>query len=245
MKLKVTYFFFLVLCSISCKETIVEYIYSKNGFVQLSKNKVEIGEKITAHFINMDSVKVYSVTLNQKEITFSQKDDSTVSLIVPFTSVGNDVGNFVFYCWMQTASFPDTVLVSNQINYKYEDLPYEPYIKWNTNEKITQSDSWKYDGFTQNGWSIITESDTIKFIRNYLCHDECSIKEILVFKNNGDNNLPQFLYALYNRNEWMESPVNIKITSRCKIIIDEWNNYSTYSGTFSSDNFSWVFCYKK
>jgi len=238
-------FLSFIFLSFGCKEKITEFLESRNGFVQLSRNNAEIGEKIFAHFKNMDSVKVYSVTFNKKEVTFSQTNGNKASLIVPFTDVGNEAGNFVFYCTMKTNSFLDTVLVSNQFNYKYEDFPFEPTVKWNTNEKIVQSDSWKYDGFRKNEWNITTNNDTIKFIRHYLCHDECSVNEILVFKNNGNNNLPQFLYAQFTRDEWMKQPVKITITNACKIIIDEWSGDSVYSGTFSSDNYSWVFWYKK
>ncbi len=238
---------FIVVCFllliVSCEKSVVEYVEveSPRGSVQLSSNKVEIGQKLTANFTNMDSSDVYAVSLNQKEVTFSQIDDKTVTVIVPYTNVGNDVGNFIFYSWMQTNSFfPDTVLVSNQINYKYENSPFGPYVKWNSNEKIVHDESLKFDGFS-NGWSLQTENDTLKIIRTYTCHDECSITEILAFKDNGNNNLPQFLYALYKRREWMKDPIDIKIISRCKITIDEWNNTSIYSGIFSSEGYSWVF----
>jgi hypothetical protein len=94
-------------------------VENKKGYVLVEETKVEIGQKITARLINLDSVKVYSVTLNEKKVTFSQISDSTVSLIIPYSGTGNDVGNFVFYCHMKGTYFPDSVLVSNQINYKY------------------------------------------------------------------------------------------------------------------------------
>lgn len=236
------YFLFLILTTISCKETAVEYIYSKNGYVQLTKNKVEIGEKITAHFINMDSVYVYSVTLKQKQVTYSQKNDSTVTLIVPFTNVGNDVGNFVFYCRMETDNYPDTVLVSNQINYKYED---GNKIKWNLNEKLEEIDSWAEDNFEQKQkWTMQQNMDTIKFVRSIVCHDECGETETLVFLNKGDDTLPVFLYALYDRHEMNVKPIHEKMTWG-KIIINDWNSSTSYSGTFTTSNYSWVFWCKK
>ncbi|RJP64539.1 MAG: hypothetical protein C4539_14280 [Ignavibacteriales bacterium] len=237
---------YFLLLIIGCKEKVIEYVEKETptGNVQLSKNKVEIGEKIIVHFLNMDSVKVYSVTLNQKEVTFVQNNDSTLSLIVPYTYEGNDVGNFVFYCCMPSASSADTVLVSSQVNYKYEELGRVPYIKWNTNEKISENESMKFDGFSQKSWSLQTDNDTLKLIRSYLCHDECSIKETLAFIKNNDNELPQFLYALFQRNEWLKDPLSVRITSRCKISIDEWSSSSKYSGTFSADGYSWIFWYE-
>ncbi len=228
-------------------DEIVKYIEvsPKKGYVRIDETKVEIGQKVLAHFINMDSVNVYSVTLNEKKVTFKQINDSTVTLILPYTSVGSDVGNFVFYCSMHRNINSDTVLVSNQINYKYEDWIPRPYIKWNSNVKVTQNDSWKFDGLDENEWKSEANMDTIKMIRKYACHDECNVTETIVFLDNGDNNLPTFLYALYNRNEWLKTPIQIKVEQFSKIIIDSWDKSSLYSGTFSSPDYSWIFWYKK
>ena len=227
-------------------EKIVEYVdvQPQNGKVYVNETKVEIGQKITAHFVSKDSIVVYSATLNRKNVTYKQIDDSTVTLIVPHTYTGNDVGNFIFYCRMTTASFPDTALVSNQINYKYEDF-LSPYVKWNTNEKVTEYDSWKYDGYSQNVWKIQRNYDTLKFIRSYPCHDECGITETLVFMDNGNNILPKFLYASFDRIEWMKDPIHLKVDQVTKIMLDNWDSNSFYSGTFSSPDYSWVFWAKK
>ncbi len=232
-----------------CKknEKIVEYVYvqPQNGRVYIDETKVEIGQKIIAHFVNTDSIKVYSVTLNEKNVTYKQIDDSTVTLIVPHTYVGNDVGNFIFYCWMPSISPTDTVLVSNKINYKYENSPIGTSVKWNTNEKVTEYDSRKYDGLSQNGWNIQRNNDTVKFIRHYICHDECGITETLVFMDNGNNTLPKFLYASFDRIEWMKDPIHLKVDQIAKIMLDNWDSNSICSGTFSSPDYSWVFWNKK
>ena len=227
-------------------EKIVEYVYEQpqNGKVYIDETKVEIGQKIIAHFINTDSIEVYSVTLNEKNVTFKQIDDTTVTLIVPHTYMAYNVGNFIFRCRMTTASFADTVLVSNQIKYKYEDFPY-PYVKWNTTEKVTEYDSWKYDGYSQNEWKIQRNYDTVKFIRSYPCHDECGITETLVFMDNGNNTLPKFLYASFDRIEWMKDPIHLKADQVTKIMLDNWGSNSFYSGTFSCPDYSWVFWTKK
>ncbi len=238
----------LLLSLINCNESdlITDNENNKKSYVHINTYKVEIGQKVTAHFINMDSVYVYDVTLNQKDVTYAQLNDSTVTLIVPFTNVGNDVGNFVFYCRLFGESVHDTVLVSNQINYKYENWTYNPKVIWNSSESITEVDSWKMDFIREKqGWSMQTILDTIKFIRRTICHDECSTTETLVFQNNGNNTLPKFLYALYNRNAWMESTTNVELISRCKIIIDKWDDALAYSGTFSAPGYSWVFWCKK
>ena len=217
---------------------------SVNGKVVVSETKVEIGQKLFAHFKNMDSVKVYSVTLNEKKVTFKQIDDSTVTLIVPYTDVGTDAGNFVFYCYLPKSEISDTVLVSNRIKYKYEDWMPGPYVKWNIYEKVTEYESLKYDGFSQNAWKLETIKDTIRLIRQYTCHDECGIKETIVFLDKGINNIPKFLYAKYNRNEWLKAPIEIKFDSFSKIMLDSWDG-SKYSGTFSTQDNSWIFWFKK
>jgi len=238
---------FLILAQ-GCKknEKIVEYVYvqPQNGKVYVNETKVEIGQKITAHFMNTDSIEVYSVTLNEKDVTYKQIDDSTVTLIVPHTYMAYNVGNFIFRCRMATASFADTVLVSNQIHYKYEDVP-SPYVKWNTTEKVTEYDSWKSDGYSQNVWKIQINYDTLKFIRSYTCHDECGITETLVFIDNGNDTLPKFLYATFDRIEWMKDPIHLKADQVTKIMLDNWGSNSFYSGTFSCPDYSWVFWTKK
>lgn len=214
----------------------------KHGYVSVNPTKVEIGQKLIAHFVGMDSVYIYSVSLNEKEVTFSQTNDSIITLITPYNNVGNAVGNFVFYCWMKTNNYPDTVLVSNQINYKYED---GIKIKWNLNEKLEEMDSWKKDGFGQKQkWTVQQSMDTIKFIRRITCHDECGSTETLVFLNKGDNTLPVFLYGLFDRHEMNVTPIHDKVTSG-KIIINDWNSGSSYSGTFTTSKYCWVFWYKK
>lgn len=214
------------------------------GKVVLSATNVEIGQKLFAHFKNMDSVKVYSVTLNEKKVTFKQIDDSTVTLIAPYTNVGTDAGNFVFYCYLPKSGVSDTVLVSNRIRYRYEDWMPGPYMKWNVYEKVTEYESWKYDGFGQKAWKMEAVKDTIRLIRQYTCHDECGIKETIVFLDKGINNVPKFLYAQYNRNEWMKAPVAIKFDRFSKIMLDSWDG-SIFSGTFSAQDNSWIFWFKK
>lgn len=229
-------------------EEIVKYVTTEKqgGYITLSETKVEIGQKITAHFVHMDSVYVYSVTLNQKLVTYKQLDDSTVTLIVPYTLVGNDAGNFVFYCLIPSAASGDTVLISNQINYKSEEVTLNSLVKMNTNEKVSEVDSWKKDFNGENqGWSILTDQDTIKLIRSYICHDECNITETVVFLNNGNDSLPTFLFAGFDRWEWMKSPIHDLITSGSKIMIDEWSDSTNYSGTFTSLDYCWIFWAKK
>ncbi|MDP3148208.1 MAG: hypothetical protein Q8N83_03665 [Ignavibacteria bacterium] len=229
-------------------EEIVKYVTTEKqgGYITLSETKVEIGQKITAHFINMDSVQVYSVTLNQTLVTFQQLNDSTVTLIAPYTTVGNGAGNFVFYCTIPSTASGDTVLISSQINYKSEEVILNSLVKWNTNEKVSEVDSWKKDFNGENqGWSFQTDQDTIKLIRSYICHDECNKTETIVFLNNGNDSLPAFLFASFDKWELMKSPIHEIITSGSKIMIDEWRDSTNYSGTFTSANYCWIFWAKK
>ena len=244
---KILFFALSILLLNNCiEDKVVEYVEltKEKGKVIVSETSVEIGQKIFAHFQKMDSVIVYSVTLNENKVTFKQINDSTVSLIVPYTSVGTDAGNFVFYCYLPKNEISDTVLVSNRIIYRYEDWMPGPFMKWNIYEKVTQYDSWKYDGVGQKAWKSETIKDTIKLIRQYTCHDECGITETLVFLDKGINNLPKFLYAQYNRNEWLKTPIQIKFDRFSKIMLDSWNG-SLYSGTFSSQDYSWIFWFEK
>lgn len=245
------YLFFTLLfiyIVMACKETIIEYIEKdcQHGYVSLSTSEIEIGQKITAHFNNMDSVHVWNVTLNERQVTFSQKNDSTVTLIAPYNIGGNIPGNFVLYSWMRTRGSNDTVLVSNQIHYLYENAPLGPYIKWNTNERIEESEAWEIGSIGEiHDWLCTISGDTVKLTRQNECHDECSNKNTLVFITNGNDTLPELLYAQYERNEWMVEPINEIITQRCKVIIDTWNEETVFSGTFTSNNHSWVFWYSR
>ena len=242
---KVLQILFVLILSFGCKETVVEYIEkeSPESHVILSVNKVEIGQKITANFVNTDSVKVYAVTFNRRVVTFNQRNDSTVSLFIPKNYGGNESGNFVLYCETSSGTFfHDSVFVSNQINYIQEDKPFDPWVKWNDDEKIIQEDAfYKYYLGGHEEWSLQSTNDTITFIRTRLCHDECSIKETLVFKSNGNDILPMFLYANFERNEMMVAPISEHIYRSCKIIINEWNSGTSFSGTFTAGNYSWVF----
>ncbi len=211
------------------------------GLVRISEIDVEIGQKITAQFFNLPSIKIYDVTFNQKNIAFSQQGDSSVTLIVPWIPGGNGVGNFVFYCRLHAAPSVDTVLVSNQIRYTANDCGTAPCIKWNDHAKITETDSWKYDGFAIRKWSARTSQDTVLLFQSLSCHDECGYVTTLAFLDNGSDVLPTFLYASYDRNECLAEPVHIKIGSRCKIIIHEWNKELVFSGTFTSADYSWIF----
>lgn len=237
-----------MLIFMACKETIIEYVEKdcQHGYVSLSSGNIEIGQKITAHFNNMDSVHVWNVTLNERQVTFSQKNDSTVTLIAPYNNAGNAPGNFIFYSWMRTEGSNDTVLVSSQIHYLYENAPLGPYVKWNTNERLEESEAWEIDVIGEiHTWNTLVSGDTIKLIRQNECHDECSYKQTLAFKTNGNDILPELLYAQYERNEWMVEPINEIITKRCKVIIDTWNDRTVFSGTFTSENHSWVFWYNQ
>lgn len=232
---------------LSCeKEEVVKYVEVEKvkGKVVVSETNVEIGQKIYAYFRNIDSVKIYSVLLNEKKVTYKQINDTTVALIIPYSGAGYDIGNFVFQGYILGENYKDTVLVSNQVRYRYENWGSTIFTKWNEHEKVTQYESLKSDGFGQKGWKVETNKDTIKVIRNYLCHDECGIKETLVFLNQTNNNLPKFLYAQFNRTEWMKAPIQIKVDKICKLMIDSWDG-TTYSGTFSSSDYSWAFWVKK
>lgn len=224
-----------------CKSTVVETLVKEpvRGKIVLSADSVEIGQKITAHFVNMEPVHIYSVMLNQKLATFRQIDDSTAVLLVPYTTAGDDVGNFVFDC-SYGAKF-DTILVSSQVKYKNEPWSEKADIQWNTHDSITSSDTWKMDANGQvKDWTVQNSGDTVVFKRQVLCHDECSTTETISFLNKGNNVLPEFLYAVYEKNEWLKPKIHFEATSDCKIVIDKWGN-NLYSGTFSSLNFSFFF----
>jgi hypothetical protein len=244
-------FILLIILAKSCKETVIEYrdvIKIKEGYVKLSSNEVEIGQKITAQFVNfdMDSSFVYTVTFDLKPVAFTQQNDSTLTLIVPYTGGGNMSGSFVIYCMLYSESSSDTVLVSDKIHYLYDPWPNDPYMKWNTGEEIIKSDSYKMDdGREKKYWTSETIQDTIKFIRHVICHDECYYGETLVFKNLGNNILPEFLYAIYVKDEWMFPPIHERIENRCKIIINEWSDSTNFSGTFSAPDYSWAFWYNQ
>lgn len=234
--------------SFSCKTTVVEYVDKPvpvnnepvRGRVVLSADSVEMGQKIIAHFVNMDPISIFSVMLNQKYITFSQIDDSTASLLVPFTYIPYDHGNFVFDC--SYGKKTDTILVSSQIKYKCESVYSHAYVKWNSNEKVIPSDTRKMDcnGRIQN-WTVQSIGDTIKIKRLVIWHDEGHIEENLVFLNKGNNVLPAFLYASYIKTDWPNPTTFYNVTYGCKITIDKWGENSLYSGTFTSEEFSCFF----
>lgn len=120
---------------ISCKETIIEPVKNDQvpGYIKLSASDVEIGQKITANLVNMEPENIYSVTFNRRPVTYSQTDDSTLTLIAPYSNAGNETASFVFYSF-------DTVLVSSKINYLYEEDWLSPiFVKWNTGEKLNHS----------------------------------------------------------------------------------------------------------
>ncbi|MGE5351387.1 MAG: hypothetical protein ACM3Q2_01585 [Syntrophothermus sp.] len=227
---------------LGCKSTVVETVVKEpeHGRIVLSADSVEIGQKITAHFVKMEPVHIYSVMLNRKLATFRQTDDSTANLLVPYSTVGGEVGNFVFDCSYGEKS--DTILVSRQVKLKIESWIGSVGIKWNTNDSITSSDTRKWDANGQlKGWTFQTSGDTITFKRQLLCHDECNTRETIAFLNNGNNVLPQFLYAVYEKNEWLKPRIYFEATSDCKVIIDKWGSNNLYSGTFSSPDFSFIF----
>ncbi len=242
---------FLVLAFLlfACNEKIVENIkYVEKevavGKIIISEKEVEIGQKVIAHFKNVKLEKIYNVTLFENAAAYSIINDSTVSLLVPDK---RDLrGHYVFYC--ATKETYDTVLVSNGILLPQEilGLGYKPLTKWNTHENITKEDTKRLESWGTEFvyWSAQTVGDTIKFLRQYTCHDECSVKELMYFKDNGKNKLPEFLYAAYIKDEWMYPLIKDEMTTFCKIIIDKWDG-ETFSGTFVSKKHNWFFWYKK
>ena len=192
------------------------------------------GEKVTALGKNLDSYNLLYVEINNEKVEFNRTSDSTISLFIPYNGSS---GQFVFYFYSE---IHDTILTSPRItitDYCVSGL----CIDWNTKDKIFETDSW-VKAFANDSvkWNLETVDDTLFFERNGLCHDECGFWHTIAFKKNRNNELPEFLFSVYKKREWLVPDVDD--TLRYGVIrIDQWDSTTAYSGTFSFENYNWIF----
>lgn len=223
--------------SCSKENTIVDppIIMPQNKVILLSDTSARVGEKIFAYsnlFKEYRSINVYldSLYLESKIV-----NDTVLALYIPFNAKN---GKFKIYL-NYSATLSDTVLFSQDF-YLSEECSEDVCINWNTRKEILGTDSWWYDFNSDTiRWTTETNNDSIFFKRNGICGDECAYWHTIVFKDNFVNQLPTFLFAVRKVNLWLEPDINDTIRN-CNIIIDKWNS-NLYSGTFSFENFTWIF----
>jgi hypothetical protein len=201
----------------------------------LSHTSGRIGEKIVAHVKNLDDYDLEYVELNNLTVNFNITSDSLISLFIPFHASN---GQFTFYFF--SPQFKDTVLLSPSVTI-IRDCHTESCISWNSTVPFIESDSWKR---LWNGeiitWTKEVYSDTIVLKRNGPCHDECSYWHTVAFKDRGDSVLPIFLYSVYQKEEWLHADVNDTLRSGI-VVIDSWKPNQVFSGSYSFEDYSWIF----
>lgn len=204
------------------------------NITSLSHYSARQGEKVTAVGKYFNSYDLFYVELNNEAVVFNKTSDSTISLFIPYNA-GN--GQFVFYFFSQNH---DTVLTSPRIiitDYCTSGL----CLDLNTKDRIVESDSWirSFDVDTLK-WNLQSSEDTLFFIRDGLCHEECHFWHTIVLKRKQNNQLPEFLFSVYKKREWLVPDVDDTLRNAV-IRIDQWDSTSVYSGTFSYRNYNWIF----
>ncbi len=218
------------------KENITSPI-SNNVIIEvtsLSHSSARIGEKVIAYGKNLSNYRLQYVMLNDEFVLFNRTSDSTFSLFIPYKA---QTGKFYFRL---RSDDKDTILTSPTIQID-NDCTSDFCIDWNLRDKFIESDSWITDWNTDTlKWSAIIKSDTIIFSRKGSCHDECGFWNTIAFKRNANNQLPKFLFSVYKKLEWIAPDVND--TLRYGIVkIDRWDSDTEYSGSFSYNDYSWIF----
>lgn len=226
--------FTLYTCSENDKIVNPPSIDSNIRITSLSHYSARQGEKVTALGNNLNSYNLLYVELNNEAVQFNKTSDSTISLFIPYNGSS---GQFVFYFYNKNN---DTVLTSPRITIT-DYCTAGVCIDWNTKDEIIESDSW-IKAFADDSikWHLETIGDTLFFTRNGFCHDECVFWHTIVFKNNGNNQLPDFLFSVYKKREWLVADVDDTLNYGV-IRIDKWDSNSVYSGTFSFENYNWIF----
>jgi hypothetical protein len=210
-------------------------ITQKENYVCLSDTSAKIGEKIFAYSNIFKEYRSINIYLDSLYVESKIVEDTILALFIPYNA---KKGKFKFYL-NYSSTLSDTLLYSQDF-YLSEECSENVCINWNSKEEILESDSWWYDFNSDTiKWTIETHSDSIFFKRNGICGDECSYLHTIVFKDNSINQLPTFLFAVRKVNLWLEPDVNDTIRN-CNIVVDKWNS-NLYSGTFSFDDFTWIF----
>jgi hypothetical protein len=207
---------------------------TKIDTISLSYSSARQGEKIVAKWKDLNNYNLAYIELNNEDVVFNKTSDSTISLFIPYIATD---GQFVFHIFSQIG---DTVLFSPRIS--ITDLCTSGIcLDWNTRDKIVESDSW-IRTFTVDTlkWTFESSSDTLFFKRDGICHDECHFWHTIAFKRMLNNQLPEFLFAVCKKREFLVPDVNDTLRNGV-IRIDQWDSASVYSGTFSFEKYNWIF----
>lgn len=201
----------------------------------LSHPTAKIGEKIVAHITNSSNYRLVYVDLNDEPVLFKQESDSTVSLFIPYLATS---GQFILYFYSPQN---EVVKIKSPTITITKECFANLCVEWNSKIELVESDSWIKDFMSDSlKWSIEISSDTIFITRHGICHDECGFYNTLVFKSTFDDQLPQYLFSVYEKYEWLHPAIQDTLRNGV-IVVNNWNSNTNYSGTFSFDNHNWVF----
>lgn len=232
-------YLFLLIVIIQCSkdENVVnpEPEESVVGISSLSFNTARQGEKVIAKGFGFNKFYSLYVFIQDEYVQSNTTSDSTISLFVPFAA---ESGVFEFY--FRSAEL-DTLLISPEIT--ITDMCEKSLcIDWNTKDTIVESDSWirSWSCDASVMWSFKTSGDTLFIMRDDFCHDECHYWHTLVFRQNGNNELPEFLFTVYKKLEWTKPDIDDTLRNGV-VRIDQWDSTSVYSGTYSYNEHNWIF----
>ena len=200
----------------------------------LSQSTARIGEKVIIKGRNFNSYEqLYYVKLDTLPAAFNRTSDTTISVFIPYGAAdGQFTLNFV-------SPGKDPPLTSPPITIT-GSCTANLCIDWNTTDAFVETDSWINDFNGTVKWDYEIHNDTIFISRQADCGDECSFRNTIAFMNNADNELPEFLFSVYKKLELLKPDINDTVKSGI-IRIDKWNSAEAYSGSFSFENYNWVF----
>ena len=91
---------------------------------------------------------------------------------------------------------------------------------------------------------MILLTGVVSFPVTRFCGDECSFTRTIAFVAVEDNQLPQFVFASFEVRDPMGGPNYSDTLQQGILRIDSWDKQSVLSGTYTFNDYSWVFWFK-